>query len=163
MNLDISPELVKELRDINSILRGNDWLNYEDRKEMTYRYSTDKEYYAAKFKERARILFSYTKGDPVTYEKAFYGILDVAAKNGYGYLAQDIANLKDSVLQSNHPLDNLWRSNNIATPTPTKRIPPNIAVRAKDFIKSEWIKLTVTAIIAIVIGTYFCVKLGIIH
>ena len=85
------------------------------------------------------------------------------AKNGYGYLAQDIANLKDSVLQSNHPLDNLRRSNNIVTTTPTKKIPPNIAVRAKDFIKSEWIKLTVTATIAIVIGTYFCVKLGLIH
>ena len=49
------------------------------------------------------------------------------------------------------------------TTTPTKKIPPNIAVRAKDFIKSEWIKLTVTATIAIVIGTYFCVKLGLIH
>jgi len=54
-------------------------------------------------------------------------------------------------------------SQNLSTTTPAKKVMPNIVENIKDFIRSEWLKLIITAVIAIIIGTFFCVKLGLIH
>lgn len=108
---------------------------------MNFRYSSDKDYYAHKFKVRARLLFSKTKGNEMTFNKVFQCLIEIAVRNGYGYLNQEIANIKYEVLRSHLPEDNLWQAYDLPTTKPIKeenKLMSRIIKKCGTFFKSSY-------------------------